>query len=370
MIHKKVRLFACIEKNLGDDLFIYLVCNRYKNVKFEISSNAKYLKVNNIQNLKYSYFLKFWLNISNRNSNKLIKSIIVNVENYIFKIIIPKKEAIYIVGNALKNENYSSSKQIRWLKRRIDISSKFYLLSTNYGPSNSKNWLKDCKNVLKKMTDVCFRDKISYDLFKDLKNVRYAPDAVLTLYINKSRSDRNKKYILISVIDCKMNNRNIKLQESADIYEKKMIDVVNLYNKDGYDVILFNSNREQDEPASKRIYDKCIDKSKVHIYNYSGNLNEVFELYENAKAIIATRLHTIILGFLYDIPVVPIIYDIKVKNLLLSYDFNGYKKEIFDLKDFTFEEVKNNINNYEFKISKELIKDANNQFLNTDELLK
>lgn len=50
---KKVLLMACIEKNVGDDLFIRIVCERYPNVDFYISDKANYPELNNISNLHF-----------------------------------------------------------------------------------------------------------------------------------------------------------------------------------------------------------------------------------------------------------------------------------------------------------------------------
>lgn len=44
---------ACIEKNVGDDLFIRIVCERYPNVDFYISDKANYPELNNISNLHF-----------------------------------------------------------------------------------------------------------------------------------------------------------------------------------------------------------------------------------------------------------------------------------------------------------------------------
>ena len=39
-----------------------------------------------------------------------------------------------------------------------------------------KNILNFQEKIFKICTDICFRDKYSYNLFKDIENVRYAPD--------------------------------------------------------------------------------------------------------------------------------------------------------------------------------------------------
>ena len=366
---KKMYLFACVEKNIGDDLFIYTVINRYKDIDFIITEDASYLQVNNFSNLIYSRKIKKWLKISNNASNNIVKRTIIDLIEKIYSISIKRLDSIYIVGNAFKNMNYQGHYQIQWLERRIKKSNNFYLLSTNYGPSNSEKWIEDCASAFSKMTDICFRDINSYKLFSELKNVRYAPDAVLTLKIKKNQKNIKKNYIIFSVIDCKMKERNVKLKNNANLYEKKMVSLINYFTKSNFNIVLLNSNVIQDNPASKRIYDKCNDKNKVSIYDYDGNINGIFKLFNNAKAVIATRLHTIILGWLYDIPVVPFIYDIKVKNILDSYNFDGLIENIDNLRDMDVSLINQSIENYSFKVSNEILLNANNQFAKLDEML-
>ncbi len=372
MKKKKVYLFACIEKNIGDDLFIYIVSHRYPNVEFIISSDANYLKINSLKNLKYSNKLKTWLIFANNGSKNIIKRNFASFIEKIYRISLKKLDSIYIVGNAFKNIDYKGHYQINWLNKRINLSKKFYLISTNYGPSNSEEWKNDCYKAFSKMADVCFRDINSYETFNSLSNVRYAPDAVLSIDINNKKRKLNvtHDYIIISIIDCAMNTRSKKLNEIAPIYEKKMISVINEFNEKGINIILLNSNAIQDKPASTRIYEKCKNKNMISICNYDGNLEKIFKLYNNAKAIIATRLHTIILGWIYDIPVVPIVYDVKVENILKSYNFNGLVEDICNLNDMNASSIYDSIKKYSFKISQKIINDANNQFINIDKILK
>ena len=375
MEEKQVYLFGCVEKNIGDDLFIYAVCKRYPNVNFIITYEANYLNINNIPNLFYNKNLTKWLRFANKESDNIISRNINAIFEKIYRLKLKKLDSVYIVGNAFKNMNYKGKYQLKWLERRIAMSNNFFLISTNYGPTNNDNWQKDCYTIFSEMTDVCFRDTYSYKLFSDLKNVRYAPDAVLSLDIQPIKNDKNsklslKEYVIISVIDCMMEERSEKLKKTATSYEDKMISLINSFNEDNIEVIILNSNTIQDGPASQRIFNKCIYKNMVSIFNYDGNLEDIFSLFSNAKAIIATRLHTIILGWLYKLPVIPVIYDIKVENLLKSYKFSGLKKHISDLNDLNYEEIKSSISNYSYVLPENIINDSNNQFKQIDKLLK
>src|SRR5699024_6589693 len=60
-----------------------------------------------------------------------------------------------------------------------------YIIGANFGPYKDKRFLEKYKHHFSQYTGICFRDMYSYNLFKQLPNVKMAPDAVFTLYTNK-----------------------------------------------------------------------------------------------------------------------------------------------------------------------------------------
>lgn len=357
----KVILFACIEKNIGDDLFIYCITNRYKNIDFYIDASANYGDLSKIDNLHFNKLLKIWNRITAINSANKIKRFIRNLLLNLLRYIIGKNNiVIYIVGNAFKNMNYLNESDIKWLKDRMSISNEFYLLSTNFGPYNNENWLFDCKREFKKMKDICFRDKYSYKLFENLNQVRYAPDAILTLSGFNQKKD--KKYVIISMIDCTLEIRGYRINRHAIDYEHKLEEIMNYFSSLGNQVVLLTSNDAQDLPAAKRLYNKAKYKDKVNIFEYKGNYLDVFDLYENTKYVISTRLHTLILAWNYNIPVIPIIYDIKVKSLIESYNFQDLAIDLENISNFTINEIENSLKNYNFDNLDIIKKESLNQF--------
>ena len=363
-----ILLFACIEKNIGDDLFIYTISNRYKNVVFRISAEAKYGTLKKLDNLLFDKDLEKWIKYSNYVSENIIKEFFRSILIKYYKRKVGYSEiAIYIVGNAFKNMRYHGKKDSRWLNERVDLVDRFYLLSTNFGPYTDKRWEKDCEDVFGRITDLCFRDKKSFDIFRSLPNVRCKPDAILSL---GKRDHLNNNYIVVSMIDCKMSGRPEELCQASTNYEDKICEIVNHYTSLGKKVVLLNSNTLQDLPATKRVYSRIMNHNAVSIYNYEGMLEEVFDIFKNAEMVFATRLHTIILSWLYSVPVIPIIYDIKVKGLLDECCFDDFYINISDINSLSIDALQEIITNYKFELSEEIIKDANEQFELIDAELK
>ncbi|MDK0796558.1 polysaccharide pyruvyl transferase family protein [Clostridium perfringens] len=367
---KKVLLFACIEKNMGDDLFISLICNRYPNTKFVISSEAEYGDLKNIDNLEFNNFLKKWIWASEIKGNNFFKKFIGLLLLKYYDIRLGKFDiAVHIVGNAFKNNNYKGWNDSKWIRNRLKKVKEYYLLSTNFGPYNDEQWKKDFEVIYPNLKDICFRDKESYRLFKNLENVRYAPDTVISLGRLEKKMKKEKR-IIISTIDCSLPERQGKLENATKTYEELMSKIIDdLYYK-GYKITILNSNVEQDEKATKRIINMCKEKDFIEVFNYNGNINEVHELYQQSTAVIATRLHAIILAWLYNIKVVPIVYDVKVSNILNSYGFDNKYYNINLLEKVTTDMLIKDIEAYDYRISDELISKAQDQFYLLDKILK
>lgn len=337
---KKVLLFACVEKNIGDDLFIETTCMRYPHIQFVITDAANYGSLAKIENLNFSSAVRRWMVLSEKTALGGLKAVIARISCKLLELRLGKfDDAVYIVGNALKNTNYAGWKDSQWLSDRIRLAERFYLLSTNFGPCNDDSWLKDVRLRLAEATDVCFRDKASYALFSDLGNVRYAPDAVLTRRRSNQQTDKEHKLVVVSVIDCAFAARDEWLRNLSDDYEKTLVRVVRGFVADGYHVVLLNSNAEQDRPASVRICEAA-HCSNVEIIDYAGDLRVVDRLYKEASAVVATRLHPIILSWLYSVPVFPIAYDQKVVNLLECYGTCSNYLNIRDVKTLQYDDLK------------------------------
>lgn len=368
----KSLLYACIEKNIGDDLFIYTICKRYPNHIFYISSEAKYGALKDIENLRFSYIFNIWQKASNIGNRKGLKLLLSKVVARICSIYLKRFDtSIYVVGNAFKCYQYRDKMQSEWFRQRMMLTKNFFLLSTNFGPFDNNQWLMDFKKHFSKITQVCFRDEVSYSLFKELKNADWAPDVVLSNGAIPYNKHVGEKQVLISIIDCDLESRPENMRNYTDDYENKIVEICNYYLEKNYLVKILTSNNEQDYPAAKRIQNKCYVeiKKQPSIVEYEGDYHKVFEEYQKTDFVIATRLHAIILGWLYQLPVMPIIYDIKVKTLLESYGFDSLSIDLELINELSIKEMDDALNNYEFSNLENLYKASNQQFEMLDKML-
>lgn len=363
----KILLFPCIEKNIGDDLFIKLICERYPDTVFLISARADYGDLSTISNLEFSSELESFLVYTGRVPHNLIKrKLYASLGNHFRNKLGKHKAGIMIVGNAFKSFDYEGSSDSEWFSERKRLADKFYIISTNFGPYSDERWKEDFVKLFAQCEDVCFRDSKSFGLFPELQNIRYAPDAVFSLGRISNNADDT---VIVSVIDCDMNGRPNWLRECRDSYENKLIEIIDLLTQQNYRIVLLNSNDMQDNNAAVRIQNRVNNDEMISIFHYDGNIDDVIQLYKTARAVISTRLHTMILGLLSGIPVFPVVYDEKVEGILKSVGFTEEYADIRKMCDVDPVEVVESFKNYGYYLPDSIIQLANTQFAAVDKYI-
>ncbi|MGB4613674.1 MAG: polysaccharide pyruvyl transferase family protein [Erysipelotrichaceae bacterium] len=315
---KKHLLYAFTQNNLGDDLFIKILCERYPNHKFYIGLENENINdtLKNIKNLhfdnkllkideqlkKESFFYNHFninFNINKKTNEKYLKSF---------------DSAIYIIGSAfIQNNPNKDYTNLYLLEKRVKLSNKFFLLNTNFGPYHDEKYLNFSKKIVNNMTHATFRDKFSYDLFKDLKKISYAPDLVLTLKNNINTSNNT---ILISIMD--LNDEYINL----------LVKLIKTLNNKGFNCKLVSFCKNQnDEIAANKI----INQVNVEALTYNGNINEILNEFKKCYGVISTRFHSMIIAMAYNKPFLPFIYSKKTNEILDDISYKNTRLDINNL---------------------------------------
>ena len=353
---KKVYVKAYLAYNLGDDLFVHILCNRYKNVHFQVMTN--FLYTNDI----------FGENISliNRKKIKFINKIIRFLslkKNSYENIMMKKNDLTLILGGSMFMEcNNSPSKYF------VGGKNDYYILGSNFGPYQTETYYNKFYNVFKNAKDVCFRDKYSYDLFSDLDNVRVASDIVFSLDTSLVPITDTQK-VVISVIDCEKKIGS----KYKSVYEDKIVDLINYFDNKGYIVTLMSfCKHEGDEDAILSILSKISDmqlRDKINTYFYNGNIKEALNVIGDSHIVVGSRFHANILGFVMNKTVIPIAYSDKTINVLNDCNFKGKMIDIREIDNFDISELNDADLNYKLDISKQ-IEDANHHFEKLDLVLE
>ena len=299
-MRKKMLLIGYTRMNLGDDLFLSMVINRYPDVDIDlyVSKGHQYpfLKAKNV-NIIFN-------NLEN-----------VNIDNY-FVIS-------YVAGSIFSEISKNYDYKI-WLDKLVKSSKEkkipFLFISSNYGPEYTKKWFKLCDSIIKNSFHVNFRDKISCEKF-NYKNVSYIPDLVLSLNYKRKKKEENS--VGISIIDLYSIFRGDANQYYFDYMNFLKKNIIN-YIENNKKVYLFSFCKyEGDELAIDNLL-TIIDKkyhSSIVIVKYDGNINKFLNIYSRMEYVLCTRFHSMILSHLFEQNIFVCSYSNKLLNVIDSYKF-------------------------------------------------
>jgi len=353
-------------KNLGDEAIlratIYLLSNRYQDLDITLMANDPEswshfnsckvipsfirLSINNFNDFAFNYYYLFLLFLN----------LIVGVLPFFKKINnkytepiqkIKKADLIFSCGGG----NFYSNSFIGlplllncliilysglWKKRII-------FLPQSFGPLKKKFHQLYIKMALHFSERIFVRENKSFEFIKSLgindPKVEFMPD--LAIYLTKvtqiyndspSLKEFGKIKIGFSLMDRSQQDKNFSNQES---YESSIVLFVEeLLNGINAEVHFFiqsygPTNDQNDNFVSLRIFDKImVNPKNVYIRNdFHDSLRYLNELKE-MDIIIATRMHTAILGLISYIPVITIGYQHKSLGLMELLNLQEYFIEI------------------------------------------
>jgi colanic acid/amylovoran biosynthesis protein len=313
---KNVFIFAYTRCNLGDDLFVKLLCNRYPKVKFYIScSREDKTAFLNISNLKVILGLPISQKAPNLfRINSKIRSVLCR-----FRMLFCG--AVVNIGGSIFIQQSNKKEVSKEYKNKIIHKKPYFIIGSNFGPYKDEHYYTSYKSLFKFAKDICFRDTYSYNLFSDLPNVRYGADVIFSYKTAKNVEETNN--IVISVIDL---SKRQDLKRYKENYISKIIELSLFFVKKGYGVSLMSfCESEGDKAAIEEILSRINieDKKNISPYYYSGDVDGALNLIAKSKYVLATRFHAMILGFVFNKPVFPIMYSDKSLNVIEDMGFDG-----------------------------------------------
>lgn len=320
---KKVLLRYYDRANLGDDLFLDILLSRYEDYFIVPSANKdRFTKHTNIIWWGGSVAL-----FTNRIIGKLLHK-----ANYSLRLASRQCDVIVYVGGSVFIDNGNSTQWSLETEFYHDLTRPYYILGSNIGPIRSEQFLETVREILKGAQDVCLRDLASYELTKDLQNVRVATDIAFTLN-TADYTIINKKIAIFSLIDGESKFDNITTEQ----YEASVRVMTERLIANGYRVIYMSfCKTEGDEIANKRI----LGGLPAHIgpiveqFRYDGNLEKAMALIASSELIIASRFHATILGLVFGKKVLPMAYSDKTTDILADMAFPGIVVDIRKINQF------------------------------------
>ncbi|WP_394186461.1 polysaccharide pyruvyl transferase family protein [Metabacillus halosaccharovorans] len=325
---KKILVNAYFAMNFGDDLFLKILFDRYPNVEWHLLTTSENMRktFKDYKNVKILKSLNVNLGIRKVNVFYKMNEILFNYKKY--------DAFVYIGGSIFMELPYwRESLNIRgYIPKKFKMLNKrTFIIGANFGPFKDESYIETHREFFANFDDICFRDSYSYNLFRDLDNIRVAPDVVFNLKIDKTKNIANDKSVGFSLID--LENRK-GLKNYSTIYKEKIIKIIEKYIEDGYTIKLFSFCEQEGDlriindiyeeiRASKRKYIKII----TYRFDIEGFLNE----FKSCEVIIGIRFHSIILALLFNQKFLPIIYSEKTLNVLRDLNMGDIYCYISDI---------------------------------------
>lgn len=371
---KRILVSAYTHKNFGDDLFLKMLFERYKDADFTLLS-----KDHGYETIFSDYHLTISASPKSFVENTFIKKIFVKLNRSLWNKLISSKEEKFL--NGIKNENdilvviggsifmEGKNKIIPTLNKfnilqRIFSSNPTFILGANFGPYKSLQFLEFYKNLLTKYSDVCFRDSYSASLFDDLPNIRMAPDIIFGYKIPKV--EKIPKTIGFSIIDLFYRpDLKMYLQD----YEDYCLGLIFKYIELGYTVYLFSfCTYEGDTRAVERIFQKinASHQKSVNKVFYEGNIADFLVTYLSVEIMYTTRFHATILSLLGEQKVMPLIYSKKMLNVLEDI---GYTGDYINIRDIAKNNDISKAIPSKFSVDNSIIKKSQDHFLELDKII-
>ena len=294
-----------LRKNLGDDIFVKMLLEKYPIIDF-------YIKVPNYDFVKeLDKYENFNVIIGEDTDEELYK-----MQETLYDAYVYVGGSIFMEGGKVYN---LSDKFYNFVKRCKEKNIPFCYISSNYGPYRTQEYFKLSQKNFKTCTDICFRDKYSYDLFKNIENVRYAPDFAFGYPI--SAKNKIKNSIGISIINLDIRE---DIKQLSEEYFNLLVKNIKTYISNGNKVYLYSfCDHEGDDIILDKILEYFKEESqKVIGIKYNGDVDKFIDIYSKMEYMICARFHAMILSCISRSKMFVMSYSKKIDNVINDLDLN------------------------------------------------
>lgn len=375
---KRILTTAYTNFNIGDDLFLKLLFERYPNSNFILfTQNDNYANLfKNYKNVEVEYFSqnkRIFIRVFNALFfNDLIK--IPRLIAFLRAILIfvtyrNKVDAYLEIGGSIfmqKTKKIETKEYFNYYISNFFRNKKLFFLGANFGPVKTPEFLKIYEKTFLNFDDVCFRDKWSASLFSNISSVRCASDIVFSMKLPKIKKQKNT--IGFSIID--LSNRT-DMKQFKTKYLNSIIDLVNQFPNEIKKVFFFSfCSSEGDMKSINEVVSSLSNKSKkkVRIVSYTGDIFKFLEIYLSVETMFVTRFHAMILSIMASQKIHPFVYSDKMLKVLSDINYDQNYSEISQIENFNTKQVFSELKNYKFNLKEEIINPVN-QFLILDSFI-
>ncbi|MGL6023278.1 MAG: hypothetical protein ACRC0F_01555 [Cetobacterium sp.] len=148
---KEILIKAYAHLNLGDDLFIKMLCERYEDTQFYLYATPKYEELKGIDsnNLNILINNNFFKKVLFRLGRK------VGISNILEDLKSRKLDGVVNIGGSIFIENDFSEEDFKVRERNLKFGKNYFVLGSNFGPYKNEEFKGATRFVIK-----------SYDMLK------------------------------------------------------------------------------------------------------------------------------------------------------------------------------------------------------------
>ncbi len=362
---KTILVHAYTQVNLGDDLFLRILKNRYPNTIFTLISKNGHPQYNQFEEFKRPI-----INIWERIVRKIISFVSSkSADNYVEwvtdKKISKKYDAYLILGGSMFMQHDSSVGYVeKYYNYHVDTINHSFVIGANFGPFNRQDFLEYYTQIFSKCDSIVFRDTYSANFFPSLNNITSKPDIVFQY--KPELVEKTPNSVGISVID--LTSREALKQHDGN-YIAFLSKLIEELIEKGKSVYIYSfCKREGDEITIDRI-SKTVRHNNLHFIRYDGDIDGFLRYFGSMEVMFASRFHAMILGLIYKQKMIPLVYSKKMTQVLDDIEFTGKVIEIDKIDQECVTDCIDSLHSYKYNLPNNIREESAKMFKEFDEFI-
>lgn len=364
---KKILVKAYTEVNLGDDLFLKILSERYKNTEFTLLNSNDSKAYSEFKNITItSYIIRLVKKLISYISTEFSNIFYIYKFNHRINILSTNYDAFLYIGGSIfmQEESLISTDDYENLIL-INAFEKSFIIGANFGPFQNTKYLSFYSHVFRKCDNIVFRDTYSKNLFFHLNNIVQKPDIVFQFKFDNVKKRSNT--VGFSIIDLSFR-KSIKHKQHD--YKSFIINSIKKFINDGKEIYLFSfCKNEGDQNIIENLKEE-LNLSNLHTVFYDGKIEAFLQIYASMEAMYCTRFHSMILSLIFKQKILPIIYSNKMMDVLTDINYDGPYVKIDNIEKEDFIYLTNAIYNNRYTLPSHIKEESEKAFENLDIFLK
>lgn len=363
-MNRTVFVHAYAQQNLGDDLFVEMLCRRYPDTGFVIFASRSHARAwRDLGNLQIVHPIPYVDRILRR------LRLPARVNRTYREFVASRCEAVVAIGGSIFMEPSDWNGELPFWANIEPAKHPLFIMGSNFGPFVSDKYRTSWHEAFRRAQDVCFRDEASWHTFDALPNVRCAPDIVFGYSEPTGEVDERERAV-ISVIS--LARRPLLAKHEGPYYQLVANICEHLVARGIEPVLMGFCEVEGDAHAVRHIQAELEYRGLAPLdqFIYSGNIRDALDLFKTAKYVVATRFHAMILGLLFEKRILPITYSSKMDNVLDDLSFDGPRVKLTAIDSSEFSSVLDRLISEPPRVYSSARKNASSHFACLDAYLR